>query len=68
MTWREDYAVEAMQDGRAAYHAGDDKNPHAAGSFEASAWNSGWGNAMNWNHQRSLLRMMFPPVKRGVGR
>ena len=41
MTWKEDYAKEAMQDGRHAARSGKGENPHPAGSFEYAAWNRG---------------------------
>ncbi len=42
MTWKEDYAKEAMQDGRHAARAGENVNPHPAGTVEAMAWGQGW--------------------------
>ena len=42
MTWREDYAKEAAQDGRHAARSGEGNNPHTPGSMEYSAWEQGW--------------------------
>ncbi len=41
MNWKEDYAKEAMQDGRHAARTGKGENPFPAGSFEAAAWAQG---------------------------
>lgn len=40
---REDYAKEAMQDGRHAARSGSEANPHFPGSLEYAAWQQGWG-------------------------
>ena len=45
MTWRDDYAVEAAQEGRHAARSGDDENPHPWGSSEWRAWNEGHDSA-----------------------
>lgn len=42
MNHREDYAKEAMHDGRHAARSGDGKNPHTPGSLEYAAWEQGW--------------------------
>ena len=42
MTWKEDYAKEAMQDGRHAARSGETINPHPAGTMEYRAWQQGF--------------------------
>ncbi len=68
MSCIEEYAVDALHEGKAAYRAGVDRNPHADGSRESMAWDAGWSSAMDWEHQRSLLLLMHPPVKGRRGR
>ena len=63
MNWREDYAKEALHDGKAAYRAGETENPHAPGSLEHRAWESGWSAAQAQKYQIALLRALYPPVK-----
>lgn len=41
MTWKEDYAKEAMQDGRHAARSDQNTNPHPMGTMEARAWEQG---------------------------
>ncbi len=62
MTWREDYAKEAMQDGRHAARIGEDENPHPDGTTEARAWNLGWSGAKMTKHQITLLHARHPPL------
>ena len=64
MTWREDYAKEAYHDGKATYRAGNGTNPHPTGSFEHTAWTSGWSSAQAEKHQISQLKILHPPVRR----
>ena len=41
-THREDYAKEAMQDGRHAARSGETTNPHPIGTMEYRAWQQGF--------------------------
>ena len=41
MNWKEDYAKEAMQDGRHAARSGETTNPHPAGTRLYRAWEQG---------------------------
>ncbi len=62
MPCREDYAKEAMHDGKAAYRAGVIENPHPDGTTEARAWDQGWSGAKMQKHQIALLHVLHPPM------
>ena len=55
MTWKEDYAKEAMQDGRHAALSGETVNPHATGTREAAAWDQGFDGALDVKHARQMF-------------
>ena len=55
MTWKEDYAKEAMQDGRHAARSGETVNPHSMGTKEHRAWEQGLNSALDVKHARQMF-------------
>ena len=59
---REDYAVEATREGKAAYRDGS-PCPYPDGCLEAWAWGIGWSTEQSYQGQKGLLAALHPPVR-----
>ena len=61
---REDYAKEALQDGRHAARSALGDNPHPIGSMEHRCWEQGHSGAAGVRKQQAQLDAITGPMRR----
>ncbi len=60
---REDYAKEALKEGRHAARSGLGDNPHDLGTWEYWAWDTGHSGAAEVRRQQAQLDKIIGPLK-----
>lgn len=66
MSWKEDYAKEAMQEGRHAARSGKTVNPHPLGTMEHRAWEQGRSGALDVKHARQMFDAIVGPLTKAA--